>query len=84
MNYLNGISGISGLGELSETVRNSIRANKNIIDSVLKDASVLNGFGDVSKAEKKTMSFSEVVARYNKGITADEIKIGRASCRERV
>jgi hypothetical protein len=70
MSFLNGISGINGLGALSQAVSNSIDANMNTIRRVLKDAKHFAGLGDT----KKTMSFDDVVERYNKGITHDEIK----------
>ncbi|MCX6257960.1 MAG: SNF2-related protein [Bacteroidia bacterium] len=74
MSYLNGISGFSGLGELTPTVTNYIDANKDIISKVLADAHYFNGLGDVAKTQRKTMSFADVVERYNKGITTDEIR----------
>lgn len=70
MGFLNGISGINGLGALSGIMSNTIEANKDSIRRILKEAKHFAGFGET----KTTMSFDEVVIKYNKGITADEIK----------
>ena len=72
--YLQGLKGHSGLGELSPSASGNINANKDIISRVLADAHYFNGLGDIAKTKKKTMSFADVVARYNKGITVDEIR----------
>jgi hypothetical protein len=71
MSYLSGIQNLNGLGALNPYTSTSIRGNSQIIEQVLKEASSLKGLGDT---ENKKLTFSEVVAKYNKGITEAEIK----------
>jgi len=71
MSYLSGIQNLNGLGSLNPYTSTNIRGNAHIIEQVLKEAYSLKGLGEV---ENKKLSFSEVVAKYNKGITEAEIK----------
>ncbi len=70
MSFLNGISNTDNLGWLNPALVSVILSNSDKILKVVKEAKQLNGLGFTSK----TMSFDEVVARYNKGISFDEIK----------
>ncbi|MEN9394476.1 MAG: hypothetical protein RL362_697, partial [Bacteroidota bacterium] len=71
MSYLSGISTINQLGTLNPYTSTKVRGNSHVVERILKQASELKGLGDV---ESKKLSFSEVVAKYNKGITESEIK----------
>jgi hypothetical protein len=48
-----------------------VRGNATVIERILKQAGELQGLGDT---EGKKIPFSDVVAKYNKGITEPEIK----------
>jgi hypothetical protein len=74
MSYLNGISDITTLGALPREIHMNVQQNEQIIRQVLQDAHEFNGLGKIAKTIKKTMGFDEVVERYNRGITTDEIK----------
>src|SRR5512145_1376061 len=74
MSFLNGLSDISTLGALAREISMNVQQNEQIIRQVLEDANAFNGFGKIAKTVKKTMGFDEVVERYNRGITTDEIK----------
>lgn len=71
MSYLSGISTIHQLGVLNPYTSTKVRGNSHVVERILEQASELKGLGD---AESKKLSFSEVVAKYNKGITEPEIK----------
>lgn len=71
MSYLQGIENAGGLGSLNAYTAASLNTNADVISRVLAQARQLSGLGD---AEGKTLSFAEVVAKYNKGITQDEIR----------
>ncbi len=71
MSYLQGIETITGLGALSAYTASNINTQSDVIRRVLSQSKELSGLGD---AEGKTLSFAEVVAKYNKGITEDEIR----------
>lgn len=71
MSYLSGIQHIAGLGSLNPYTSTRIRGNRSVIEQVLKQSKQLKGLGD---ADGKKLSFDEVVAKYNKGITEPEIK----------
>jgi len=70
MSYLNGISNTENLGWLNPALVSVILSNSDKILKVVKEAKQLHGLGDTSK----TMSFDDVIARYNKGISFEEIK----------
>jgi len=72
--YLNGISSHKHLSGLEPGISGRIQANKHIIDQVLSEVDELEGLGKLSPTESKTMSFDQVVQRYNRGITIDEIR----------
>jgi hypothetical protein len=74
MNYINGLSGINQLGALPGYYSKLIRQNRGSLDKVLKRADKLNGLGRLPMAQKKMLSFSDVVRLYNAGISDDEIK----------
>ena len=71
MSYLQGIENISGLGALNTYTELQLNNQSDIIGRVLSQSKELSGLGD---AEGKTLSFAEVVAKYNKGITEAEIR----------
>ncbi len=71
MSYLSGISNIHSLGKLNSYTSTKIRGNSQVIERILKQAGELQGLGDT---EGKKIPFSDVVAKYNKGITEPEIK----------
>jgi hypothetical protein len=71
MSYLSGISNIHSLGTLNSYTSTKIRGNSQVIERILKQAGELQGLGDT---EGKKIPFSDVVAKYNKGITEPEIK----------
>jgi hypothetical protein len=70
MTYLNGIKNTEHLGFLNPALSGMIQSNCDKITKVVKEAKGLHGLGDTSK----TMSFDDVIAKYNKGITYEEIK----------
>jgi hypothetical protein len=69
MSYLSGIQHCKQLSGLSPYLGASLAANQSQIKRLL-DEPGLEGLGDTDSV----MPFSEVVERYNKGISADEIK----------
>ena len=71
MSYLSGISNIHSLGTLNPYTSTKIRGDTQVIERILKQAGELQGLGDT---EGKKIPFSDVVAKYNKGITEPEIK----------
>lgn len=71
MSYLSGIQNIHSLGTLNPYTSTKIRGNSQVIERILKQSGELQGFGDT---EGKKIPFSDVVAKYNKGITEPEIK----------
>ena len=70
MSYLSGIHHSSALGAINPYLSNQIKGNRHILDRVLKEANELSGLGDT---EGKVLSFDDVVSRYNKGISEEEI-----------
>jgi superfamily II DNA/RNA helicase len=70
MSYLSGIHHSSALGAINPYLSTQIRGNRHIIDRVIKEANELSGLGDT---EGKVLSFDDVVSRYNKGISEEEI-----------
>jgi len=71
MSYLSGIQNISGLEALNPFTSQKIKGNPELVDRILAEADDLKGLGEV---ESKKLSFSQVVKKYNKGITDAEIK----------
>ena len=71
MSYLSGITNIHSLGILNPYTSSKIRGNSQVVERILKQSSELQGLGDI---EGKKIPFSDVVAKYNKGITEPEIK----------
>lgn len=71
MSYLSGIHNIHELGTLNPYTSTKVRGNATVIERILKQAGELQGLGDT---EGKKIPFSDVVAKYNKGITEPEIK----------
>jgi len=74
MNYINSINGISDLGALPNDLSKIINSNKSSISKVLVRANKLNGLGSLVKKQNNLLSASEVIKRYNAGISEDEIK----------
>lgn len=70
MSYLDGISASESLGYLSPAMISIILANSDKILKIMQDAKGMNGLGSASKK----MSFDDVIAKYNKGISFEEIK----------
>ena len=70
MSYLSGIHHSSALGAINPYLSTQIRGNRHILDRVLKEVNELSGLGDT---EGKVLSFDDVVSRYNKGISEEEI-----------
>ena len=71
MSYLNGLSDHTSLSSLDRYLSSRITSNTTIIERVLSQANTLNGLGDTI-GEK--VPFSEVVKKYNKGISNSEIQ----------
>jgi len=69
MSYLNGINDCNRLGKICTSVQQKIIENKDILKDALNRGK-LNGLGKTSN----TISFKDVVSRYNQGISQDEIK----------
>jgi len=69
MSYLNGIKSCCTLGKLNPQLSDSIVQNKTILKKALQRGK-LSGLGNSSTV----IPFSEVVSRYNQGISKDEIK----------
>ena len=70
MSYLSGINDCSHLGTLSPYLSSHIKENKNTVECILKQADELSGLGDT---QGEVLSFDDVVVRYNKGISKEEI-----------
>ena len=70
MSYLSGIQDTRTLGAIDPYLSTRIRGNEHIIEQVLRDANELSGLGDT---EGKVIPFADVVVRYNKGISEQEI-----------
>ena len=70
MSYLTGISHTSHLGSLNPYFSREINAQSTLVKRLLDQSSQLSGLG---VAEGKVLSFDDVVQRYNKGLTEEEI-----------
>ncbi|HBG69674.1 MAG TPA: SNF2 family helicase [Prolixibacteraceae bacterium] len=70
MGYLSGITTANSLGYISPAMLSIILANSDKILKIIGEAKGLHGLGETSK----TMSFDEVISKYNKGLTFEEIK----------
>lgn len=70
MSYLAGIQHTSHLGSLNPYLSTQIKGNRNIIEKILHESKQLSGLGDT---EGKVIPFDDVIVRYNKGITVEEI-----------
>lgn len=66
---LGGLSGLAGLGKLPDPTSETIEKNKDAINALLDQQ-------DKKRKYKKgdTLSFDDIVAQYNPGISADELK----------
>ena len=71
MSYLKGIANIQNLGALNTYTSIKLRSRSQALDNVLKQIDELKGLG---AADNKKLSFEEVMAKYNAGITEPEIK----------
>ena len=74
MSFLHGLSGIDSLGSLEDTIAKKIAEHPELIAAALKTVKYFAGFGSIEKSGKKTMSFQEVINRYNAGISDNEIR----------
>ncbi|QNR23185.1 SNF2-related protein [Croceimicrobium hydrocarbonivorans] len=72
MSYLNGISSASGLGSLNGYTAARLAAQSETLKKLLTEDPKLDGLGRITSS--KVMPFSEVVKRYNKGISKNEIQ----------
>lgn len=72
MSYLNGISGTSGLGQLNGYTAARLVSQKETLKKLLAEDAPLDGLGRLNNSN--VMPFSEVVKRYNKGISKSEIQ----------
>jgi hypothetical protein len=70
MTYLNGIKNADHLGWLNPAMVSVILANSDKIMKIMTEAKQLQGLGNTSGK----MSFDDVIARYNKGLTFEENK----------
>ena len=70
MSYLSGIHHSSALGAINPYLSTRIRGNRHIVERVIRESNELSGLGDT---ERQVLSFDDVVARYNKGISEGEI-----------
>jgi len=70
MGYLNGIESANSLGYINPALLSLIIANSDKILKIIGQAKGLHGLGETSKI----MSFDEVISKYNKGLTFEEIK----------
>lgn len=70
MGYLSGISSTDNLGYISPAMLSLILANSDQILKIIGQAKGLHGLGETSKI----MRFDEVISKYNKGLTFEEIK----------
>jgi hypothetical protein len=70
MSYLSGIHHSSALGAINPYLSTRIRGNRDIVERVVRESNELSGLGDT---EGQVLSFDDVVARYNKGISEAEI-----------
>ena len=71
MSYLKSVANIQNLGALNAYTSMNIRSKSQAIDNVLKQVDALKGLGST---EGKKLSFEDVMAKYNQGITEPEIK----------
>ncbi len=77
MSYINGLKNTGDLYSLATTMVKALDENPNLIKSALSHTKRLRGLGQLPGTTKKTtntQSFSEVVARYNQGITKEQIQ----------
>ncbi len=70
MNYLAGITATAELGALNPYLDNELSSKQSLIGRILQEANALHGLGDT---ENKVLKFEDVVNRYNKGISKEEI-----------
>ena len=74
MGYIDNIKSIKQLSPLSDCCTKQIKKEKVKIQRILKRADKLNGLGKLPEKANRTLSFNDMVERYNAGISADEIK----------
>ena len=72
MSYLNGISGASGLSSLNGYTAALLAAQSETLKKLLAESTEMDGLGRTTTSN--VMPFSEVVKRYNKGISKSEIQ----------
>ena len=72
MSYLNGITSTSRFGSLHGYTAARLAAQSETLKKLLAEDSELDGLGRTTSS--KVMPFSEVVKRYNKGISKSEIQ----------
>ena len=71
MSYLNGIHSAHGLGKLNPYMQARLAAQQETLQRLLDENPSMDGLG---RTTSQVMPFSEVVERYNKGITKSEIQ----------
>ncbi len=76
MSYINGLQNANSLDGLSSQIIQKLIDNPEMVKSALKLAQNLRGLGYLPEKgqEKKVQTFEEVVAKYNAGITREEIQ----------
>ncbi len=75
MDYIKGLSGTDTLGALPIELERKIKRNTQSVKQSIKTAQQLKGLRGLGKTNTKTvMPFKEVVKKYNKGISREEIK----------
>jgi superfamily II DNA/RNA helicase len=70
MNYLSGIETASHLGQLNPYLNSELSGQQQLLKRILQEANELDGLGDT---DNKVLKFEDVVIRYNKGISREEI-----------
>lgn len=73
MTYCKQLNGIDSLGSLPSGLSKLISSNKSSLNKTLKRAEKLNGLGNIEN-RKNLLSTSEVINRYNSGISDYEIQ----------
>jgi hypothetical protein len=77
MSYINGLSGTNKLFSLASDVIKRINENPELVTAALEQTNKLRGLGYLpgkAKKSKNVQSFKEVVTKYNKGITKEQIQ----------
>jgi len=76
MSYINGLENTHSLGALPTELEKQLKENMHMVERALSKTNELKGLGFLpgKKEKNNLLTFQEVVKKYNKGITREEIE----------